>query len=174
MIIYGTYKFFPRRVACKNAWCTSCGDETLAVGTRRILFLHLLFIPLFPIGTATQWVCEHCHRDVDASRPVGSAVAGCGILAGAFFLFIAASGMLIAVLDKKSKSRWDDHLLFLVIGLVMVGGFFWVRRRAQRGYEASAKLVDPLDGEACPLCGQPVLLIERPRCTACDVEIVIK
>lgn len=175
MIIYGHYKFFPRRVACKNAWCTLCEGEALAVGTRRIVFLHLFFIPLLPIGTATTWTCSRCQGDVDARRPVRSSIAGCGILVGVFFVLFATVGVLGALFSPKERElRWAEPLPFLLLGAAMVGGFWWLRRRARRGYEASARQVVPLQGEACPLCGQRVLLLGKPRCEACDVDIITK
>ena len=174
LVIHGHYKFFPKRVACKNAWCTSCEDETLAVGTRRILFLHLFFIPLLPLGKTTTWICGHCQGDVDARRPVRSWIAGCGIMGGAFFVLLALAGILGAVLSEKRQLDWTDSLPFLDLGLVMIGGFRWVRRRAQRGYEAVAKQVEPLAGDACPLCGQQVLLLGKPRCEACEVDIITR
>jgi hypothetical protein len=175
MIIYGHYKFFPRRVACRNAWCTACEHEALAIGTRRLLFLHLFFIPLLPFGTDTQWICGHCQQDIDARRPVRSSIAGCGILVGAFFILFAAIGVLGALfLPKKGQLDRADSLTFLLLGLAMAGGFWWQRRRAQRGYEASAKAVVPLKGDVCPLCGQPVLLLGKPRCETCDLDIITK
>jgi hypothetical protein len=174
LVIHGHYKFFPKRVACKNAWCTSCEDETLAVGTRRILLLHVFFIPLLPLGTTTTWICGHCQGDVDARRPVRSWIAGCGIMGGAFFVLLALAGILGAVLSEKRQLDLTDSLPFLVLGLVMIGGFLWARRRAQRGYEAAAKQVEPLAGDACPLCGQQVLLLGKPRCEACDVDIITR
>jgi hypothetical protein len=175
MLLYGHYQFFPKRVACKRAWCTSCDRGVLAIGTRRILFLHLFFVPLLPVGTATRWICGHCHGDIDARRPVRSSIAGCGVLVGAFFILFAAACIFGALfLPKKDKFDWTDPLPFLILGLAMVSGFWWMRRRARRGYEASARQVEPLPGDVCPLCGQQVLLLGKARCETCDLDIITK
>jgi len=172
MFLYGSYKFFPKRVACKNAWCTCCEDATFAVGTRRLRFLHVFFIPVLPLGTVTDWTCRVCGRDIDARRPVGSAVAGCGIWAGALLVFLGLIPLLVAVLTGRRPSTQGVWPLLLGLGIPMMVGFSWIRRRAQRGYEATVKAIEPLNGESCPLCGGPVSDPAKPRCATCDIAIV--
>ncbi len=173
MIIDGRYKFFRRKVACRNVWCSVCSAQRLAIGTRHLAVYHLFFVPLMPLGRAVEWRCNACFIEVDAFRPVRTWISGFGMLAGLFFVLFGLAGFLSAPAGIRRPVDLGFSLEMVGIGLVMVGFFAWLRRRRRRHEEAVRQVV-PLAGDRCPLCAATLAPAARSYCTACEVDILTR
>ncbi len=156
MIVDGRYRFFPKRVACRNAWCSVCSAPRLAIGTRHLAVYHLFFVPLLPLGRKVEWRCRTCHLQVDFLQPVRGWIAGFGIWVGL--------GMILIGRGEPTITG---------VGLAMVGLFAWLRHRRRR-YEAGVNQVVPLAGDACPLCAGRLAPAARPYCEACEVDVLTR
>jgi hypothetical protein len=171
--IDGHYKFFRRRVACRNVWCSVCSAQRLAIGTRHLAVYHLFFVPLMPLGRAVEWRCNTCFIRVDAFRPVRPWISGFGMLAGLFFVLFGAAGFLPAPTDVRRPVDLGFSFEMIGLGMVMVGFFAWLRHRRRRHEEAVRQVV-PLVGDRCPLCAAALAPAARPYCAACEVDVLTR
>src|SRR5258708_19818438 len=85
------YSFGRRLVAFRNDFCLSCGVARIAYRHRTFDVIHVLFIPLLPLGFWKRWYCGICGRNPHAigrsSRPFKIILAALlGILAVSTFL----------------------------------------------------------------------------------------
>lgn len=181
LLLHGHYKFFRRRVALRNAWCTVCKAPRLAVGFRSWVVLHLFWIPLLPVARVTDWACVGCGNNPKANltaRP-GSyrwslVVAGL-LLVGGLAVLIST---LVTGRDPlgQGKGGLSDGIVSAA-ALVMVGSVFgWqirrqLRRTTELGVDDGKTPVSALSGDTCPLCSALTLTRDKPRCEACQVEI---
>jgi predicted RNA-binding Zn-ribbon protein involved in translation (DUF1610 family) len=62
IIVYGIYRFRPKRITFRNDYCLSCGVPGRSVQFRTFDALHLFWIPLLPLGFHKQWRCATCGR----------------------------------------------------------------------------------------------------------------
>lgn len=182
LVIHGHYKLFPRRAAVRAEWCTVCKAPRVAVGTRRLVVLHLFWIPVLPIARVTDWVCSNCGAP-PAARLATPRSRTRGILVFAAFLGAVSIGLLLATLLTgrdplaEGEGRMSEGLAASATFLVMSGIFAWhgLRRRrqaAEPGFVETREAVPPLSGDACPLCGDLMLTRSNPRCPRCQVDIL--
>lgn len=167
-MLHGTYYFGRKRVACRNAYCTTCHAQRFAEGFRSLVVLHVFFIPFLPIATTVRWFCSTCKNEIDARRPSRPWILVAGILFG---LFMTLSGVMV-MFDGHEKETALGMLIFgplMVIGLV-----YMIKKQDYRGYISAQENVTPLSGDHCPYCKAPVFAAETPRCHACKVDIITK
>lgn len=171
MVLFGLSEFFRRPVACKAVRCTVCEERRVAVGMRSFVFLHLFFIPIFPAGFFIDWVCQTCRRDADANHPIRAGWSLRLFSVGALF---AWAGVMI-LLDSERRPDASSPYPAIVIGCILLLSVvaYWRRARRIRDEKAGGE-VAPLAADACPLCGQRVLLPGKPRCEACRLDIIVK
>jgi len=184
LLLHGHYKFFRRRAAVRNAWCTVCKQPRLAVGMRSLVVIHLFYIPVLPVARVTDWFCATCDNDVRAnitSRPGilrwGLVLAGVLLVAGLWVLAYALLTGEDALTAKNSRTA--EGVASGVTLMVMGGIWGWVSFRQHRriralGFDDGTTPVAPLAGDRCPLCGDLVLIPGNPRCERCQVDIVAK
>lgn len=184
VLLHGHYKFFPRRTAVRNAWCTVCKQPRLAAGIRSLVVIHLFYIPVLPVARVTDWACATCGKDVRAnitSRPRvlrwGLVVAGLLLVAGLWVLVHALLTGEDALTAKGSRTA--DGVASGATLMMMGAVFGWVSLRENRriralGFDDGTTVVPPLAGDRCPVCGDLVLIPGKPRCERCQVEIVTR
>lgn len=184
LLLHGHYKFLPRRVAVRNAWCTVCKQPRLAVGMRSLVVIHLFYIPVLPIARVTDWFCASCDNDVRAnitSRPRilrwGLVLAGLLLTAGLWVLIHALLTGEDALTAKGSETGEGvaSGATLMMMGAVFGWVAFWENRRIRtQGFDDGTTPVAPLAGDRCPLCGDLVLIPGNPRCDRCQVDIVVR
>lgn len=181
LLIHGHYKFFRRRAAVRNVWCTVCKQPRLAVGFRSLLVIHLFWIPVLPVARVTDWVCAGCGNDPKANltaRP--SAMRWPLVIAG--LLMVAGLWVLAETfINRRDPLGGQDTSVAdgfaSGVTLLIMGGIFGfmarrqLRRTATLGFDDGKTEVAPLSGDNCPLCGVLMLTRDNPRCEACQVEI---
>jgi Protein of unknown function (DUF4240) len=167
-MLHGTYYFGRKRVACCNAYCTTCRGARFAEGRRSLVVLHVFFVPFLPVATVVRWFCSRCKKEIDAKRPSRPWILTAGMLFGLFMTF---AGVMVMV-DGSEK---ETALGMLVFGpLMVIGLIYMIRKQDYRGYVASREKVPPLAGDHCPYCQAPVFPAETPHCHACKVDIITK
>lgn len=165
-MLHGTYYFGRKRVACRNAYCTTCRAPRFAEGFKSLVVLHIFFIPFLPIATTVRWFCSSCRKEIDAKRPSRPWILVAGILFGLFMTFVS----LMMLLDGQQKESASGMLVFgplMVIGLI-----YMIRKQDYRGYVASQEKVPALPDDRCPYCKAPLFAAVTPHCHACKVDII--
>ncbi len=173
MIVDGRYKFFRRRVACRNVWCSVCSAQRLAIATRHLAVYHLFFVPLIPLGRRVEWRCNACFLQVDAFRPVRAWISGFGMLAGLFFILFGAAGFLPAPANTRRAVDLGFSFEMIGLGVALLAFFAWWRHRRRR-HEAAVREVVPLSGDLCPLCAGALAPAARPYCETCEVDVLTR
>ncbi|MFZ9200860.1 MAG: hypothetical protein ACO23N_00310 [Opitutales bacterium] len=184
LLLHGHYKFFPRRTAVRNAWCTVCKQSRLAVGIRSLVVIHLFYIPVLPIARVTDWTCTTCGKDVRAnltSRPGllrwALVVAGLLIVAGLWVLIhalLTGEDALTAAGSRTAEGVASGATLMMIGGVWGWVSFRQHRRIQVQGFDDGTTAVAPLAGDRCPLCGDLVLIPGAPRCERCQVDIATR
>lgn len=181
LLLHGHYRFFRRRAAVRNAWCTVCKQPRLAIGHRSWVFLHLFWIPVLPVARATDWFCAHCGNNPKAhltARPSAMrwplVIAGILLVAGLWVLFetLRTGEDPLGGEDKRMSGGIASGVALLLMGLL----FGWqvrrqLRRTADLGFDDGKIPVAPLSGDQCPLCGAMTLTRDNPSCEPCRVEV---
>jgi len=182
LLLHGHYKFFPRRAAVRNDWCTVCQVPRLALGTRSWVVLHLFYVPLLPVARVTDWNCSACGNYPGARLATPrSWLRTVFIFAG--FLAAVAVWLLVATLVTgrdplaQGDGRMSDGFVGAATFLMVAGVVAWQALRQQRRAEAPGAVetkapVAPLSGDRCPLCGDLMLTRANPRCGRCRVDIL--
>jgi hypothetical protein len=167
MIHYGVYRFGRKRVACRNAYCTTCDSSQFAEGYRSILVMHVFWIPLLPIGTDVSWFCARCGNTTDAKRPSRPFVLIAGMLCGVLLMFV---GIMIGM---TTVDGWNVGGGVALFGTTMAAGLFYLIKKQNYGrYAEAIRVVTPLSGESCPYCKTPLFAKLQPRCDSCRVNIL--
>jgi hypothetical protein len=165
-MIRGTYYFGKKRVACRNAYCTTCHTSRFAEGFRSLVVLHIGFVPLIPIGTSVRWFCTTCRREIDARRPSRPWILSAGIFFGLLMTFV---GTMVL---REGQER-EAALGCLVFGpLLVIGLIYMIRKQDYRSYTSAQEAVEPLNGDSCPYCASPLFAAKTPHCHACKVDIL--
>lgn len=147
----GAYRFKPQLIACRSAHCYHCNTVTLFEEFRAFTVVHVLFIPVLPVGFTTRWICSTCEKE--PNEPQGKIVVAA--LFGALLFYF---GCIIGYEDS------------LPTGLALMAGGIAIPAIA---YRRTAKKVQPTGNflEACPYCRSPLLTGTKTQCEKCDVSI---
>ena len=183
LLLHGHYKFFRRRVAVRNVWCTVCKEPRLAIGIRSIVVIHLFWIPILPIARVTDWACSTCGKNPKENLSVRPAsmrwplvLAGLFVVAGLWAL-VETLRTGEDALAGKDTSMTDG----IAGGITLIGfGILWgymvrrqLRKTTELGFDDGKTPVAPLDGAHCPLCSELLLIPGKPRCERCQVDILV-
>jgi hypothetical protein len=63
LIVYGVYRWWPKRIAFRNDYCLRCGQESRAEQIRSFDVGHIFWIPILPSGFWKHWYCVKCRHD---------------------------------------------------------------------------------------------------------------
>lgn len=165
-MIHGTYKVGRKRVACRNAYCVTCGKPRFTECFRSWLILHVFFIPILPVGIIRRWFCSSCRNEVDAGRPSRPFILLAGVVTCCVMAFVGVMMMLNGV-------GRDFSIGFIFIWGVLAVTFATMRKKqAYRDYIASVVNVEPLRTDQCPYCQSLLLAKATPRCHHCKVDLM--
>jgi len=174
LLLHGHYKFFRRRSAVRNAWCTVCKQPRLAIGARSLVVIHLFWIPVLPVARVTDWTCASCGNNPKAnltSRPAAMrwplVIAGILLAAGLWVLaetWLTKQDPLGGADTRVSDGIASGVTLLLMGALIGYMARRQLRRTAELGFDDGKRPVAPLSGDSCPLCGELVMTRDNPRC----------
>ena len=167
-MVHGTYYFGKKRVACRNAYCTTCKAARFAEGIKSLVVLHFCFIPILPIAMKIRWFCRTCEHEIDAHRPNSRFILIAGVFCSALITLLGVMGLI----NGDEMESTAGPLLF---GPLMAGGLVYLLRKPDfANFVAAQQAVVPLDGSHCPYCKAPVFAATKPHCHACRVDIIAK
>lgn len=162
MIFAGTYYFGRKRVSCRNAFCSVCHGPRFFEGRRSIVVLHLMFIPILPIGFKTRYFCTSCDIDLGSQRPSRPLILSAGVVAGCIFTAVGAYGLFLG-----------QELWVFLVGFLFTAWLIWLlRQKRYATFKMNQSLVEPLDARNCPYCQRPLLPSAKPNCPDCRVKII--
>ncbi len=162
----GSYRVGNWKFAYRAGYCTVCEAETVAEGRRSIVVMHVYFVPLFPVGLHTAWMCPHCACDINSRRPTHPGTFYVGLACAAI---MAAIGVAIAVVTGNQEAGSILVLVSAVMSAVLV---YFMRINRYAEYRENVRRVEPLIGDVCPVCGDRLQEGSPPRCLFCDVNIL--
>src|SRR5580698_7308270 len=78
----GVFHFRPKRIAFRNDYCLACKRPRGSVRMRTFDVLHILWIPILPLGVWRRWICTACGREVNVEVKTRRSFkwAGLGVL----------------------------------------------------------------------------------------------
>jgi hypothetical protein len=158
MLIFGHYKFFPKRTAYRADWCNACQNEGVSHQTRHLYVGHLFWIPLLPLGWYNTWRCADCQRN-PRTRVTTSPVSYVG---GIVSLILLASLFLSGELSLDPTKQW---LLVAACGLGLTTMLVGLLIRLKN--PPPDHPVSPLQNTSCLICHQPLPGGEKPQCFDC-------
>jgi hypothetical protein len=168
VLVHGTYRFRPKRVAFRNDYCMKCKAERIAVCVRTIDVLHIFWIPLVPLGARRRWYCIECGQPPDALKTVRQGIK----LFAALSLALIALAYWVRPIDHplnrgRTMEVWSIRVASL-IGLAAI--LAWkpaLSENAERVEHlarlASSQLPD------CPVCHIPLHPGEPWKCPRCGM-----
>ena len=166
IVVYGIYRFAPRRLAFRNDFCLPCESPSVAVQIRSFYVAHLYWLPLLPLGLWKKWFCSACGRD--PHQPIRTR-RFFKVLLVLFLVLMSIPFWVETPRDVDAPTIWAIRLVMLGA----VGGAIWW---ATRGHRAPPSLreglarVTPYEARTCPLCGGQLFDNPRWHCSACGAE----
>lgn len=172
LIIHGTYRLWPRRVAFRNDYCMTCEQASLAEQIRTFNFFHLYFIPVIPVGVWNRWRCCRCGlcpRQIRLTkRLLEFLLLGVFIFCAVFFWTLYA--LIGPILAEDPALYW----LFGIIsppGAVAVAAHVVICKPAGPSYKELLQSLPLADHANCPFCGTPMAdEYFECRCPNCGVR----
>jgi hypothetical protein len=165
IIVWGTYRFRPRRIALRNDYCLACASACRAVQIRTFDALHLFYIPLVPMGFRRRWWCTTCGRlpHVHPGTRRGFKWAGLIVL-----IFLSVFSWLAPLTPDVVIFGW-----VLRIG-GPTGALLTVHHLLRTPKDPSLKeklaAIPPATDTVCPFCGSPLLVrSSQCPCAACGI-----
>jgi hypothetical protein len=168
LLIHGIYHLGKKRVACRNAYCTTCKDAQFFEGRKSLMIFHIFFIPLLPLWLVVRFFCTRCGEQLDSARPSRSWLLAVGAFIGLLIAFVGVFGLIMG-------DEIESEIVCVAFGLCLAGGLIWtIRRGNHKAYVSGKKSVNPLRGDICPYCNSSLFAKITPHCHVCKVDIITK
>ena len=155
-VVYGVYRWKPKRLAFRNDYCLKCEAPQRAVLMRSFIVGHIYWIPILPVGFWKNWSCTICGSDphVSVKTRRGFKWAGLAIL-------LVAS---LAVWADSPDSDPDAKLPFWILRLAAPAGAILtlvhlLRTRNDPSLNARLAAIPPAADTLCPFCGTQLLML---------------
>jgi hypothetical protein len=163
LIVYGVYKFKPRRVAFRNDYCLTCSQPRRAQQIRTFNAFHIFWIPLIPLGFWKQWLCTKCGSGPHYRRTTRRGFKWVGF---ALLVLFSVALWVLPVDPEVATGIW-----VLRAGLP-VGAALTLRHllRTPKDIPLEEQLaaIPPADDTNCPFCRVPLVLTSSgPYCPSC-------
>lgn len=150
-----------------NAYCPVCRVPQLAVGKRSIVVLHILYIPVLPIGWRTRWYCLDENHDIGAARPSRKSILSLGIGLCVFFI-------LLSIISGISGEYSTEEAIGIA-SLAAIIGALLIRAKSSEEhlyYKVGNELVEPLKPDYCPVCLNALNEQKNSYCSSCKVKVI--
>lgn len=163
LIVYGVYRWQPKRVAFRNDYCLSCGQPRRAVQVRTFNAGHIFWIPILPVGFWKRWVCTACGRDPHVSTKTRRGFKWAGV----FVLLIFSAVFWAVPVEPDSVALLWALRVAAPIGAVLTLMHLF-RTEKEPSLQSKLATVQPAADTLCPFCGAPLLMISSQcSCPAC-------
>lgn len=165
VLLAGIYKFRPQPVAYRSDFCLTCAAPRLSFSVRSFYMLHLFYIPLLPLGFWRQWHCVSCNRDPH-THPGSSKT-----LNKALCLALAMFAAVAWFVPDPDQYTWIARLLLPLAFAVAL--WHTLRSRPDTSLRRLLRQVQPANETECAVCGGPLVIAEKWRCSMCDAERMV-
>ena len=164
IFIFGKHRWQPQILGYRNDYCLTCDRQQVCVLRKTNDFLHLYYVPVFPVGRSTHWHClkcdSHSHERLKTGRGTKLVAA---ILASVF-----AAIFWVLPVDQADQFAF----MCIAIGATIVGLLLWLsslNHKPTATLPERLKDVPVLSPEFCLNC-----VAELPpltdTCPDCEVE----
>ena len=165
ILIFGLYRYRPKRLGYRNDYCLYCRQQRRSEQVRTFNAIHLMGIPLIPLGYWTRWVCSACRHDPHTVRggvrpPLKWAVLVL-LLCGTVALWTTPAN------PADTKTAWGLRLGGAVACSVLL--VHLIRTPKPPSLRQELAKVRPAGETVCPFCGAQMSFSTRCWCSKCGV-----
>jgi hypothetical protein len=166
LVIHGTYRLFPRRIAFRNDSCLTCAAARRAILISTFDVIHVFWVPLVPIGRWKRWTCSVCGKRPDENRESRRSFK----IAGLILLIVFAVVFWLTPVDaQEPAASWIFRIGFPLGALATA--IHLARWTPKPGYKEALQTVAPANDLACPFCAVPLVQATLDcYCPACQVK----
>ena len=165
LVIHGIYRFEPKRVAFRNDFCLSCSQPRRCVKIRTFDVLHIMWIPIVPLGFRNRWICSSCGKQPHVNRKTRRPFKWVGLFV---LLLLSVAYWAIPVDPEIAAVAWALRIGAPVGAILVVMHLL----RTPKGISLKERVsaVEPAMDTVCPFCGKQLLSVSsRYSCPACGV-----
>jgi hypothetical protein len=162
LMIRGSYRFWPKRVAFRNDYCLRCQAPRRSIAVRTFDVGHVFWIPLLPVGFWKRWQCEVCGQKPHAYpkvRRLFKWVGLVGSIALSLMVWASPSGAEVGVIGWILRVAAPAGAILLLLDLLRTPKEPSIRRRL--------RTIAPATDAVCPFCATPLLAGARWSCPGC-------
>jgi len=165
VIIYGVYRWKPKRGAFRNDYCLRCNAPRRAVQIRTFRVGHIFWIPLIPAGFWKDWSCTVCGRD---PHKIGKTRRGFRWV-GLFILLLFTALFWVMPFDLEIGTMTWIIRVAAPVGAVLTLTHL-LRTSPEPSLASRLAMIPPASDTACPFCGtQLLILASQCSCPTCGV-----
>lgn len=164
IFILGKYHWQPQILGYRNDYCLTCDGQQVCVLRKTNDFIHVYYVPVFPVGRSTHWHCLECD-----THPHQRVTTGRGTKLVAAFL-----AWVIAAIFWGLPAAQADQFTFMCIafGATIVGLLSWrswLNHKPTPTLPERLKEVPVLTPEFCLNCDAELFPL-TDTCLDCEVE----
>lgn len=164
-IVYGVYRWKPKRLAFRNDYCLKCDAQRRAILLRTFNVVHIYWIPVLPLGFWRKWFCTVCGRDPHANVKTRRGFKWVGL----FILMLFS----VAFWALPADSELGIGLWVFRIGAPLGAALMFVHLlRAKKEPSLASRLaaIPPALDTVCPFCASQLLILASGvSCPGCGV-----
>ena len=152
LIIRGSYRFWPKRVAFRNDYCLRCQAPRRSIAIRTFDVGHLFWIPILPVGFWKRWQCEMCGQAPHIYPKVRRFFKWVGL----FFSIALSLLMWAAPIDTNFEVLdWILRVAAPAGGILLL--FDLLRGPKEPSLRRNLAAIAPCTDTVCPFCTTPLL-----------------
>jgi len=164
-IVYGMYRWKPKRLAVRNDYCLNCDLPRRAVLLRTFNTGHIYWIPLLPLGFWKGWFCSTCGHNPHVNVKTRRGFKWLGL----FLLLLFSALFWITPPDPElGPATW----VFRVGGPIGSILTLWhlLRTRSNPSFASNVAAIPPAADTLCPFCGVQLITVSSvSSCPKCGV-----
>ena len=152
LIIRGSYRFWPKRVAFRNDYCLRCQAPRRSIAIRTVDVGHLFWIPILPVGFWKRWTCEVCGQAPHVYPKVRRSFKWVGLV----FSIALSLLMWTAPVDTNfGVLGWFLRVAAPAGGILLL--FDLLRTPKEPSLRRNLATIAPATDTVCPFCATPLI-----------------
>lgn len=165
LIVFGVYRWQPKRIAFRNDYCLSCGELRRAVQIRTFNVGHIYYIPILPVGFWKRWLCTICGHDPHVTTKTRRGFKWVGL----FILLLFTLVLWALPIEPDSVAFFWILRFAFPLGAVLTLTHL-LRTKKEPSLESKLAAIQPASDTVCPFCGaQLLMLASQTSCPVCGV-----
>ncbi len=165
LIVHGVYHWKRRLVGFRNDYCIRCDAIKLALQQQTVDVLHVLFVPILPLGVWKRWRCATCGSDPHARVRTYRSVKWAGTM---LLGFITGVGWMASTDGYRGDGGcvWSLRIggaLAFALALRST-----IKSPPDADLATRLRAVPPLDHSVCGICGGSLASVGAElKCSKC-------